>query len=194
MIFETDTHRVLVWDNAAWVMIADTDEPPAMQLTNSTDFVNTTTIQINNCFNSNFRNYLVMCSFRAHVQGTGSVDIRLRSGGSNTSASSYVWQGVNQAIAGTAPSSNAGSGASIYASNIFSATDGLSNFETKFFNPHRSDSATGIHNSTFFAWDGATYYYRTSYGAWITAQSFDGFSIIPTSAITGRVRVYGLRD
>ena len=32
MIYETDTNRVLVWDNAAWVMIADTDSPPALQI------------------------------------------------------------------------------------------------------------------------------------------------------------------
>ena len=31
MIYETDTNRVLVWDNAAWVMIADTNGPPALQ-------------------------------------------------------------------------------------------------------------------------------------------------------------------
>jgi hypothetical protein len=176
------------------VLTAAAMDSIGMWLTNSTTFANTTTIEIDNCFNSNFRNYLVLCSFYANVQGTGAVDIRLRAGGVNTSASSYVYQGVNQSIGGSVPSSNAGSGASFYASNIFSATDGLSNFEMKFFNPHNSDSATGIHNSTFFAWDGATYYYRTSFGAWTATGTYDGFSIIPSAAIHGRVRVYGLRD
>jgi hypothetical protein len=162
-------------------------------LTNSTTFANTTTIEIDNCFNANFRNYLVMCSFYADVQGTGGVELRLRAGGVNTSASSYVYQGVNQNST-NAPTAHFGSAATFYVSNIYSATDGLSTFETKFFNPHRSDSATGIHNSTFFAWDGAQYYYRTSFGAWTSTGTYDGFSIIPTSAIHGRVRVYGLRD
>jgi hypothetical protein len=163
-------------------------------LTNSTTFANTTTIEIDNCFNSNFRNYLVMCSFYANVQGTGGVELRLRAGGVNTSASSYVYQGVNQNVNNAPSANNAGPVASYYVSNIFSATDGLSNFETKFFNPHRSDSATGINNSTFFGWDGATYYYRTSFGAWTATGTYDGFSIIPSAAIHGRVRVYGLRD
>jgi hypothetical protein len=32
VIYETDTNRVLVWDNSAWVMVLDTDQPPGLQL------------------------------------------------------------------------------------------------------------------------------------------------------------------
>ncbi len=46
MIFETDTNRVLVWDNAAWVMIADTDTPPGLQFISGATFSNVASIDI----------------------------------------------------------------------------------------------------------------------------------------------------
>jgi hypothetical protein len=166
-----------------------------MWLVHRLDFVNTTTIQVDNCFTSNFRNYLLMVSLGTHTQGTGGIDLRLRAGGVNTSTGNYNYQGVNQSIGGSVPSSNAaGASAFFYASNLFSADQSSTTFETKFFNPEVSTAHTAIHNSTFFYWDAATYYYRNSLGSWGLTGSFDGFSLIPSRAVTGRLRVYGLRD
>jgi hypothetical protein len=177
------------------VLTAAAMDSIGMWLVNSTTFTNTTTIQINNCFTSNYRNYLVMVSMGCQTQGTGGVDLRLRSGGVNTSTSNYNYQGVNQSIGGSVPSSNAASASAFfYASNLFSADESSTTFEMKIFNPQISTAHTAIHNSTFFYWDASTYYYRNSLGSWALTGAFDGFSLIPSRAVTGRLRVYGLRD
>jgi hypothetical protein len=60
MIYETDTHRVLVWDNAAWVMIADTDTPPAIELV-KTQTVGTavSSVTVADAFSSTWDNYRI---------------------------------------------------------------------------------------------------------------------------------------
>jgi hypothetical protein len=163
-----------------------------MWLVNSTSFTNTTTIQINNCFTSDYRNYLVMVSMGCQTEGTGSVDIRLRASGANTTAGNYFFQGVTQNVT-TSPTSNAGSGTNFYGSNVFLTDETSTTMEIKFFNPQVSTSHTGIHNSTFFTF-GDSYFYRNALGTWKATGSYDGFSLIPSRAVTGRLRVYGLRD
>ena len=61
MIFETDTHRVLVWDNAAWVMIADTDTPPGLELAGTFTASGTSRALVcDNIFTENYENYKIV--------------------------------------------------------------------------------------------------------------------------------------
>jgi hypothetical protein len=63
MIYETDTNRVLVWDNAAWVMIADTDQPPGLQLIKTqTVGSGVSSVEVTGAFSSEFDNYLITAS------------------------------------------------------------------------------------------------------------------------------------
>lgn len=61
MIYETDTNRVLVYEGAAWVMIADTDTPPGMVLI-KTQTIGTTvaSITVTNAFSTDFDNYKII--------------------------------------------------------------------------------------------------------------------------------------
>jgi hypothetical protein len=69
MIYETDTNRVLVWDNAAWVMIADTDSPSGLELV-KTQTVGTTvsSVTVSDTFSSTWDNYRI-----TYTGGAGSV-------------------------------------------------------------------------------------------------------------------------
>jgi hypothetical protein len=61
MIYETDTNRVLVYEGAAWVMIADADTPPGMQLVGSfTASGSSTTLICDNIFTDEFQNYKII--------------------------------------------------------------------------------------------------------------------------------------
>ena len=63
VIYETDTNRVLVWDNAAWVMIADTDSPPGLQLIKTQTIGSAvSSATVSDAFNSDYENYLVSVS------------------------------------------------------------------------------------------------------------------------------------
>jgi hypothetical protein len=63
MIYETDTNRVLVYEGAAWVMIADTDSPPGMVLI-KTQTIGTAvaSVEVTDAFNSDFENYKIIIS------------------------------------------------------------------------------------------------------------------------------------
>lgn len=62
VIYETDTNRVLIWDNAAWVMIADTDTPPGLQLIKKATTVSSGNIEVLDCFSSEFEAYKIIFS------------------------------------------------------------------------------------------------------------------------------------
>jgi hypothetical protein len=90
MIFETDTHRVLVWDNAAWVMIADTDQPPGLQLVASgTLSLTTTPTNVTGVFNNtDFKNYRLLLNCRARSV-SNRFDIKYIVGTTPTSSAYY---------------------------------------------------------------------------------------------------------
>lgn len=63
MIYETDTNRVLVYEGAAWVMIADTDTPPGLQLIKAQTIGSAvTSVTVTDVFSSEFENYLITVS------------------------------------------------------------------------------------------------------------------------------------
>jgi hypothetical protein len=61
MIYETDTNRVLVWDNAAWVMIADTDTPPGLQLikTQAVGSSSVSNVTVADAFSAEYDHYVI---------------------------------------------------------------------------------------------------------------------------------------
>ena len=76
LIYETDTNRVLVFDASAWVMIADTDAPPALQLVKTQTVGSAVpSVTVTNAFNADFDSYLIQ-----YTNGTmsSSTDIGLR--------------------------------------------------------------------------------------------------------------------
>lgn len=93
MIYETDTNRVLVYDNTAWVMIADTDTPPGLQLVKSSTFTNQTTVDIVDCFTTDFDDYLVKIVITSCASTNTQLNARLFSGGTtlSTSYANFAW-------------------------------------------------------------------------------------------------------
>ena len=99
IIYETDTNRVLVWDNAAWVMIADTDQPPGLQLV-KTQTVGTavSTVDVTDVFSSDYDNYRVeINNVDASTAGGNFLLIRFNTSGNNHFGSCYydAYAGTN---------------------------------------------------------------------------------------------------
>lgn len=89
MIYETDTNRVLVYEGAAWVMIADTDSPPGLVLIKAASFTSATSVSFdNNTFTSDFRNYKVFIDFTSSSANL-TITCKMRASGSDTIASNY---------------------------------------------------------------------------------------------------------
>ena len=107
MIYETDTNRVLVYDNTAWVMIADTDAPPGLQKITPTSVSGTgvsvasngdvvissggTNFTVNGCFTSEFANYKIIV--RNFQISSGATALYAALGTSNT-GTSHKFAGV----------------------------------------------------------------------------------------------------
>jgi hypothetical protein len=80
MIFETDTHRVLVWDNAAWVMIADTDTPPGLELIKTqTVGSGVASVEVTGAFSSTYQNYKIVYSGGTASGAIGPINMRIGS-------------------------------------------------------------------------------------------------------------------
>jgi hypothetical protein len=99
MIFETDTHRVLIWDNAAWVMIADTDTPPGLQLV-ATFSINSATTTCDNVFTDNFDNYRIAASVTG-VSNTNIGFIRVINESGTTLTTGYFGKLMGADLAGS---------------------------------------------------------------------------------------------
>lgn len=134
MIFETDTHRVLIWDNAAWVMIADTDEPPGLQLISTTTIGSgVTSVPVNNCFPSTYSHFKIVID-NTDTNNTASHDIQLQGISTSTylSGGNFMsWGGAG--ITGYGPAFNT---TWIISANCVAGTATL--IEAEIWNPNNS--------------------------------------------------------
>jgi hypothetical protein len=184
VIYETDTNRVLVWDNAAWVMIADTDSPPGLQLIKSqTVGTAVSSVTVSDVFSSEFDNYrVVIGDMDASTDGNF---IYLRFGSTATSYYGSLQYGRYGSTNGY-----------YYTNNGTQATIGLTdsndtcNISFDVFSPNLA-ARSSLHGQSF------GYDYSTSYAFMVaTVTQYTSFDVIPQSGTLtgGIIRVYGYRN
>lgn len=61
VIYETDTNRLAVWNGTSWIVLADTDTPPGLQLI-KTQTIGTavSSVTVSDVFSSDFSNYRIV--------------------------------------------------------------------------------------------------------------------------------------
>lgn len=194
LIFETDTNKLAVYNGTSWIYLADADTPPALDYITASGVQSAqSNIAINGCFSSAYNNYRVIIT-NLIQSSAANMQIRLRSGTTDTSGTGYHTTRVESNNAGTV------SGVAINATSYWSpsyvanSTDGVS-IVMDFFRPYesiatmatshsvRTDSTTALTTVT------GSHYHNT-------ATSFDGFNIVPASGTVtcNNVRVYGYRN
>jgi hypothetical protein len=186
MIYETDTNRVLVWDNAAWVMIADTDTPPGMELV-KTQAVGSgiSSVVVTGAFSADYDSYRI--TYTGGTQSS-STDFSMRLGSSTTGYFGWMIYGQSNGGSGVFASQNntglfpwIGGGSAGQASHV--SVDVMSPFlsgHTKFRNgSYQNDDLYGTMN-----------------GEHRVATSYTEFTLFPNvGTITGgTIRVYGYRN
>jgi hypothetical protein len=186
MIFETDTHRVLVWDNSAWVMIADTDQPPGLQLVKTqTIGTGVSSVTVTDAFSSTYDNYKITMNSVGSLNHSTAVTL----GSSVTGYNGILLYG--DSTVGTALIANRNNASGMNwiggcAGNGFSATasfDLLGPFSSNY---------TKVINGQYQ--DGTAY--GIMQGEHRVAASYTSFTLTPnTGTITGgTIRVYGYRN
>lgn len=185
VIYETDTNRVLVWDASAWVMIADTDQPPGMQLI-KTQTIGTavSSVTVSDVFSSEFDNY------RITVQGLvgsalGNMEMQL----SGITSNSYLIGGTffNYASAtvngyGPAATNKWLAAGVLGTTNSHTVIDLMAPFATT--------------TKSFFTQSSSTAAYYSLAGTCTATTSVTGFVLTPNvaSMTGGTIRVYGYRN
>lgn len=190
MIYETDTNRVLVWDNAAWVMIADTDTPPALQLVKTQTFSAQSTQQFTSIFTSEFANY--RCSLDLTASTGTNFYIRLLVG-TTVQAGNILSTNVYNQLSAASLSKN--TRADQY--GLIGAAFGTytSNYIIEWCNPQVADYtsyyANGVGGRSNTDSD-----FNQTFARNIATTSIDGFEITTAGAptLTGTIRVYGYRN
>jgi hypothetical protein len=185
MIYETDTNRVLVWDNAAWVMIADTDQPPGLQLVGNGVFTNVASFDVVG-FSSDYENYQFVMNIGGH-SGVAGVTAQLFQGATVRNANYYGQQFLTTYTGTT---------------GVFNTRNNAANFAfpdctvvpKTLVNANISGVGNGVFNINHVSMDNA------NVGAWFggysnyaATNSFDRIRITGSQNVTGSWYLYGLR-
>jgi hypothetical protein len=201
VIYETDTDRVLVWNNSAWVdpstgksgrsglvQIVPTVSGTGASVTNNDVVLTNATDPYITCFTSDFSNYRILFDVTAMSNGTAAPWLfRLANGTTpNTTAANYFNSQEERPYTGAfvAVQNNGGTAAW----QVGRGQDGTGSIVIDIFNPQSSSRNT---------------YYTSSYsdkaaagitGGYLSVTtSYDGFNIRldGTKTFSGTVRVYG---
>lgn len=198
MIYETDTNRVLVYEGAAWVMIADTDTPPGLVLVNSTTFTTSSQVDVTDCFSSVFDNYRVELEW---LQNTSNANLEMKMRDANGVISSNYGFTTGGAYYSSGSSAFAGFNNSANETQTIAYIVGV----VATYRAQGSWDVFGPNLSRETNWNGqvscsdATATLRRlnliSNIRHNSATVCTGFSLIPSAGtVTGTVRVYGYRN
>lgn len=191
IIYETDTNRLLIWDNSAWVMAVDTDQPPGLQLIKTSTVSTQSEIVVDDVFSSDFDNYRVI--FTATAGSTTQVlYYQNRASGSNA-ATNY-----ETAHIGYRPTNAASNVASSIVGTTFwfltgngSSVFGQADFDV--LGPNKAAPTTML--GTAYGVDSTSNYGNSLTGRHSTATAYTGFRIYAsTGTFSATCRVYGYRN
>jgi hypothetical protein len=195
MIFETDTHRVLVWDNAAWVMIADTDQPPALSLIKTVSFSAATSaspVSVADVFTSDYEDYRVVLRFTGTASDFTSFQF-LNSGGVVSGAfyRGQVTRSYGTTVDGVSNFNASSWGNFAYA---YGASTSYSTLSCDIVSPNLN-SPTSATTNFYCDNGGSSTNFIMNGGFMYAAQGvMTGFRIFPSSgSIAGSLSVYGYR-
>jgi len=185
VIYETDTNRVLVWDNSAWVMIADTDTPPGSQLI-KTQTIGTavSSVTVTDAFSADFDNYKIVISGGVGSASDGELEMTL---GSSTTG--YYYQLIYGNYTSNAPLTVGAANTTkwvyvgaLSTDSLSANIDVISPFLSKYTYFHSGIGRLGVAGFTS--------------GHHRAATSYTSFTLAASSGTLtgGTIRVYGYRN
>jgi hypothetical protein len=195
MIYETDTNRVLIWDNAAWVMIADTDQPPALSLISTVSFSGSTSaspVSVPNVFTSDYEDYRVVLRFTGTESSFTSFQF-LNSGGVVNGAfyRGQVTRSYGTTVDGVSSFNQSSWGNFAYS---YGTSTSYSTLSCDIVSPNLNTPTSATSN--FYCDNASSSVNFVMNGGFMYAAQgvMTGFRIFPSSgSITGSLSVYGYR-
>jgi hypothetical protein len=185
----------------SWTTVSSSS---GLTLITSQSFTNSTSIQINNCFSSTYRNYRVMLSVTGISAFSSNIYFRYSSGGTPNSGAIYSFTALD---GGPTSSPTASAGRNLNATQFecgyydpgYSPNNLMPYYATMdIFAPYIGQYQKGMlgFSCSTYATAPINTYVKFWSGWCLSNASFDGFQIRPQGAdgITGIIRVYGYQD
>ena len=157
-------------------------------LITSNTFSAVSSVSFNNCFSSNYDNYLILMTNGTSSVGTA-ISTQLTSGGTAASGSDYKYSGFFSfwASGGFNQSGAYSNGATSWRSSYFSTTP-VSSANITIMNPNKAQQTTI--NQLCINFDAM----EVQSGVHTLSTSYDGFKVTPSSGtISGTIKVYGYK-
>jgi len=201
MVFQKDTNELKIYDGAVWVSMLDTDTPPAMVLIQPTSvsgctntggnisYSATTSMNVNGVFTSAYENYVIEhYTFTSTASVTNGIFV-LTASGSPSIASYYERMWYNQPSIGfTTAITNNTSALSwmFYGGNVGGGG------RVNIYRPAMTYNTT--FNWAQTSWNTVDNITTNGGGLHYSNSAYDGFKITSTTAFSGNLRVYGIRN
>lgn len=195
VIYQLDTKQTLVYNGSAWVMIADLDTPPALELIATTSVSDAAYIQLDGCFSSTYITYRVSVNIYSTSTSGRYCHAQLCVAGAPTTSGYYsksLWQDI------------AGSGATFADYDIQTtkyclgpigyANTGEGSYDFDLHYPY-ANRPTRMNGTGSGLMAGSYYIGTLNNGLQTSTTSFDGIRILPTASnIHATLHVYGYRN
>lgn len=193
LIYETDTDRVLVYNNTAWVdPSTGRTEKSGLAFIKEVSLT-TVTNNVSDVFSSNYDAYKIIVTDLNNASATTRlVSLRFRSSGGDDSTANYFtteqfYYATNNAGQGTATGATSGV-LTYFSSNTASGGSIILDVNA----PNLAKMTTWTGSSNAYQSNVAAYVNRLLMGGLNTTTQYTGFSIIGTTDnLSGTVRVYG---
>jgi hypothetical protein len=166
-----------------------------LTLITSQSFSASSAVNINSCFSSNYQNYKVMLIITANTGG-GEINMRMRSGTTDNSSANYWYNRIYSTGSSGSIVTQGNSTAATSISFVNEFSQGISTSSIEVYCPFET-KYTAITNQANFRYNVAGAYQHTvsMTGQVDVTNSYDGFSIIPTTGtLTGNIRVFGYKN
>ena len=175
--------------NLAWVAAPAT---PGLVLITRDTFTSASTITVDGCFTSTYRNYHMLINADWGTVTNMNWTLQFRTSGTTNTDSDYKYQAdyINASYAsGTSSSSNGTT-----SMTIFHNADTEVNGRVEFYNPQRSVENTYF-ESVMFGHDDGYAKKITAFGEFNNNVSFDGFILTSsTGTCSGQYQIFGLAE
>jgi hypothetical protein len=156
-------------------------------------FTASTGVNVDSVFNATYQNYKVIIEFTGSAVSYATVGFQYRASGSSLSANEYYANAAGIGTDGAIKSLATAPSTSAFMTAIYSPT--ATKFDATFMSPFVSTTTTtAIFNHSYqtasagtFSFGGGGIYYGT-------VTTVDGFRFTCSNAMTGTVRIYGLRN
>lgn len=150
------------------------------------------TISIDNCFTSTYRNYLIVANLEATAAGGYQLNARLRASGSDNSSTNYKWNTIYMGSSANTPNGDSNNNATFFPFAEVRET-GETSSTTYLYSPQASVETTFTTNAASLGASASAF--LTGGGSMTVTTAYDGLTLyVNSGTFTGTIRVYGVSN